>query len=70
MSLVLIIGLFLVGLPLSLIIGFAAYIFLGFINDDKDARAVFNFALMVIAVGVLFIITHFVGFWIRNAAGG
>lgn len=67
MSGILIVGLFLVGLPLSLILGFAAYIFLGFINDDKDARAVFNFALMIMGVGILFIITNYVGAWLSGS---
>lgn len=53
------------GLPALLIFGFAAYIFLGFINDDKDARAIFNLALLIMVVGLCFIIGHFAGMYIQ-----
>ncbi len=60
----LLIGIVLMGLPASLIIGFATYIFLGFINDDKDAKAIFRLALLVMAVGFFFILGHFVGTYV------
>lgn len=49
-------GIVLAGVPTLLIIGFAAYIFFGFINDDKDARAVLNVALTIIGIGVALIL--------------
>ena len=52
----LLVGIVLAGVPTLLIVGFAAYIFFGFVNDDKDARAVLNVALMVIGVGILLIL--------------
>jgi hypothetical protein len=61
MSPLLIAGIVLTGLPISLILGFAAYIFLGFINDDADARAVFNLALVIMAIGIALIVAHVVG---------
>ncbi len=60
----LLIGIVLMGLPASLIIGFATYIFLGFINDDKDAKAIFRLALLVMADGFFFILGHFVGTYV------
>ncbi|MFA6017763.1 MAG: hypothetical protein WCT28_02410 [Patescibacteria group bacterium] len=56
MSMLLLAGIVLAGIPTLLIIGFAAYIFLGFVNDDKDARAVFNVALAIIGVGIFLIL--------------
>jgi hypothetical protein len=61
MSPLLIVGIVLTGLPISLIIGFATYIFLGFINDDADARGVFNLALIVMGIGIALIVAHVVG---------
>lgn len=61
----LIVGIVMMGLPALLIFGFAAYIFLGFINDDKDARAVFNLALIIMAVGLFLILGHFAGTYIQ-----
>lgn len=52
----LLIGIVLAGVPLLLIVGFAAYIFFGFINDDHDARAVFNVAMAIVGIGVLLIL--------------
>ncbi len=65
MSTLLLIGIVMMGLPLLLIMGFAAYIFLGFINDDKDARAIFNLALAVMAIGFFLIVGHFVGTYVQ-----
>ncbi len=59
MSMLLLAGIVLTGFPLLLIIGFAAYIFFGFINDDKDARAVLNVVLAVMGIGIALIITYF-----------
>ncbi len=65
MPTLLIIGIVMMGLPALLICGFAAYIFLGFVNDDKDARAIFNLALIIMAVGFFFIVGHVVGSYIQ-----
>ena len=54
----LLIGIVLAGVPTLLIIGFAGFIFFGFVNDDKDARAVLNVALTVIGLGILLILGH------------
>ena len=61
----LLVGVTMIGLPLALIIGFAAYIFFGFINDDKDARAIFNIALVVMGLGAVFVLVHFLGKFIQ-----
>lgn len=61
MSPLLLIGIVLAGAPLLLIIGFAAYIFLGFVNDDKDAKAIFHITLAVMGIGLLLILGHVVG---------
>jgi hypothetical protein len=61
MSPILIAGIFLFGAPLLLIIGFAAYIFLGFVNDDPDARNIFRITLAVMGIGALLIVGYFVG---------
>lgn len=61
MSPLLLVGIVLAGVPTLLIIGFAAYIFLGFVNDDKDAKAIFHIALIVIGIGLLLILGHVVG---------
>ena len=56
MSPLLLIGIVMMGLPAMLIIGFATYIFFGFINDDKDARGLFNIALIVMGIGFVLIL--------------
>lgn len=61
MPYLLLIGIAMMALPLLLIIGFATYIFLGFINDDKDARAIFRLALIVMSIGFLLVVGHIVG---------
>lgn len=61
MSLLLLIGLVLFGVPFLLIFGFAAYIFIGFVTDDKDAKAVFQIALVIMAIGAVLIIAHIAG---------
>lgn len=65
MSTLLLIGIVMMGLPALLILGFAAYIFLGFVNDDKDARAILNLALVVMLIGLFFILGHFAGTYIH-----
>ena len=65
MSLLLLIGLVLFAVPLLLMIGFATYIFWGFVNDDKDARAVLNVGLVIMAIGAALIIAHLVGTFIQ-----
>ncbi len=65
MSTLLLIGIVMMGLPALLVAGCAAYIFLGFVNDDKDARAIFNLALIIMAIGFFFIVGHFVGTYVQ-----
>lgn len=64
MSLILLIGLVMAGVPLALIIGFAGFIFVSFMNDDKDAKGLFTIALIVMGIGVILILTHFIGTWV------
>jgi hypothetical protein len=58
MTPLLLIGIVLVAVPLLLMIGFAAYIFWGFMNDDPDARAVLNTGFVIMGVGILLILGH------------
>jgi hypothetical protein len=58
MSMLLLIGIIMTGGPLLLIVGFAGYIFMGFINDDKDARGVLNVVLAIMGIGILLILAH------------
>lgn len=64
MSLLLLIGLVMAGVPFLLIVGFAGFIFVSFMNDDKDAKGLFLIALLVMGLGVALIITHFATQWI------
>lgn len=52
------------GVPLLLILGFAGFIFVSFMNDDADAKGLFTVALIVMALGAALIIAHFVGSWV------
>lgn len=61
MSPLLLIGIVLVAVPFMLMFGFAAYIFWGFMNDDKDARAVLNVGFIIMGIGVLLILGHVAG---------
>ncbi|MFZ2681809.1 MAG: hypothetical protein WAZ14_01830 [Patescibacteria group bacterium] len=61
MSPLLLIGIVLMAVPLLLMIGFAAYIFWGFMNDDPDARAVLNVGFAIMGVGLLLILGHVAG---------
>lgn len=61
MSLLLLVGIVLAGVPASLIIGFAAYIFIGFVTDDKDAKSIFTLALIIMGIGVVLILAHVAG---------
>jgi hypothetical protein len=61
MTPLLLIGIVLMAVPLLLMIGFAAYIFWGFMNDDKDARNVLNVGFVIMGIGLLLIIGHVVG---------
>lgn len=58
MSMILIAGIILTGIPLALIIGFAGYIFMGFVNDDKDARGILNVVLTIMGIGIVMILVH------------
>lgn len=64
MSLLLLVGLVMAGVPFLLIVGFAGFIFVSFMNDDKDAKGLFTIALVVMAIGAALIITHFATQWI------
>ncbi len=47
--------------PFLLMVGFAAYIFWGFMNDDDAARNVLYVGFIIMGIGLLLIIGHFVG---------
>ncbi len=64
MSLLLLVGLVLFGIPFLLIVGFAGFIFVSFMNDDPDARGIFTVALIFMGIGAALIIAHFVGSWV------
>lgn len=64
MNILLLIGIALAGLPTVIMLGVAAYIFLGFVNDDKDAKAIFTIALVSIGIGVILIISSLIGKWV------
>ncbi len=61
MSILLLVGIVLVAMPLLLMLGFAAYIFWGFMNDDPDARNVLNVGFIIMFIGALLIVGHVVG---------
>lgn len=61
MSLLLLIGIVLAGVPALLIIGFASYIFIGFVTDDNDAKSIFILALIIMGIGVALILAHVLG---------
>ena len=42
-------------------LGFAAYIFWGFMNDDPDARMVLMVGFVIMGIGLALIVAHFVG---------
>lgn len=64
MSLLLLVGLVMAGVPFLLIVGFAAFIFVSFMNDDKDAKGLFTVALIVMGIGIALILAHFIGGWV------
>lgn len=64
MSLLLLVGLVMFGVPFLLIVGFAGFIFVSFMNDDKDAKGLFTVALIVMGIGAALVIAHFVGSWV------
>ena len=61
MTPLLLIGIVLMAAPLLLMIGFAAYIFWGFMNDDPDARRVLNVGFAIMGLGLLLILGHVAG---------
>lgn len=65
MSPILLIGIVMAGVPLALIVGFAGFIFISFMNDDKDAKSLFQIALLIMGIGIVLILTHFLGTWIQ-----
>ncbi len=64
MSLLLLVGLVMFGVPFFLVVGFAGFIFVSFMNDDPDAKGIFTVALILMVIGLLLIAGHFVGSWI------
>ena len=52
------------GVPFLLIVGFAGFIFVSFMNDDKDAKGLFTVALIVMGIGAALVVAHFVGSWV------
>ncbi len=61
MTPLLLIVIVLMAVPFMLMIGFAAYIFWGFMNDDKDARTVLNVGFIIMGIGLLLILGHVAG---------
>lgn len=61
MSMMLLIGIVLTIVPLALITGFALVIFFSFVRDDSTAKGIVNFALIILAMGLVLIATHVVG---------
>lgn len=61
MTPLLLIGIVLMAVPFLLMVGFAGYIFWGFMSDDKDARAVLNVGFIIMGIGLLLILGHVVG---------
>lgn len=64
MPLLLLVGLVMAGVPLLLIVGFAGFIFISFMNDDKDAKGLFTISLIVMGIGIALILAHFIGSWV------
>lgn len=61
MTPLLLVGIVLMAVPFLLMFGFAAYIFWGFMSDDKDARAVLNIGFIIMGIGLMLILGHVVG---------
>ena len=61
MTPLLLVGIVLMAVPLLLMVGFAAYIFWGFMNDDPDARTVLNVGFAIMGLGLLLILGHVAG---------
>ena len=59
MSYLLITGLIFIGVPAIAIIAISLVITINFARDDKDAKALLNFALMAIGLGIVFLLSHF-----------
>ncbi len=70
MSYILLTGLVFAGVPIILIIGFAAFIFLSFTRDDPDAAAVVRLAYIVMFIGFVLIAAHFLGVSSPSWSGG
>ena len=60
MSYLLVTGIVFTVVPFLLIQGFAFFILLNFVRDDKDANAIFTFAMIALFIGIGMIIGHFV----------
>ncbi len=61
MPTILLAGIVLTFVPLALILGFALVIFFSFVRDDKTASAAVNLALIILALGLVLLATHFLG---------
>ncbi|PIQ67925.1 hypothetical protein COY25_02490 [Candidatus Uhrbacteria bacterium CG_4_10_14_0_2_um_filter_41_7] len=59
MSYLLITGLIFIGVPVFVIIAISLIITINFARDDGDAKALLNFALMSIGLGIVFVLAHF-----------
>ncbi|HCC83948.1 TPA: hypothetical protein DEP96_03800 [Candidatus Uhrbacteria bacterium] len=64
MSMLLLVGLVLAGVPFLLIVGFAGFIFVSFMNDDHEAKGIFTVALVFMGIGIALILTHVIGGWV------
>ncbi|MBU4314980.1 hypothetical protein KJ673_01085 [Patescibacteria group bacterium] len=63
MPMSLLVGIVLTAVPLALILGFALAIFFSFVRDDKTASSVVQLALIIMALGLVLIATHVLGYY-------
>ena len=61
MSILLLTGIVLTFVPAALILGLALFTFFAFTRDDDDAKAAVNVALVILAMGIIPLIVHFLG---------
>ncbi len=64
MSILLLVGLVLAGVPFLLIVGFAGFIFLSFMNDDHEAKGILTVALIFMGIGIALILTDVISHWV------
>ncbi len=60
MSYLLVTGIVFIVVPVVLIQGFAIFILVNFMRDDKDANSMFKLALGALFFGITLVVTHFV----------